>query len=295
MNWIQVSFRSPASQAAKIEARLERMGAVAITLGEAGDTQILEPAPGDSPLWDLIHITALFDSPNSVSKLRRRIRRQLPEASLADLRVEQVEDRDWQRLCLDAFQPMAFGRRLWVCPEGKGPAWEEAIVVDLDPGLAFGTGSHPTTALCLEWLDQAELTGKQLLDYGCGSGILAIAALKLGAREVVAVDHDPQALEATDYNARRNAVRDSLRLCHPAMIPSATRVDLVIANILAATLIELKPSLLELLKPGGQLILSGILADQAPEVEAAFLPDVRFHTSHEREGWVRLDGVREAS
>ena len=189
--------------------------------------------------------------------------------------VEHIEDRPWERVWLDEFAPTRFGRRLWVCPRGQAPDPAEigpdTVIVELDPGLAFGTGHHATTALCLEWLDALDLTGKTVLDYGCGSGILAIAALRLGAALAVAVDHDPQALEATRDNAAENGVADRIQVYAPEDQPRLT-ADVLVANILAGPLVELAPRLAELVAPGGALALSGVLEEQAPEVAAAYSP-----------------------
>jgi ribosomal protein L11 methyltransferase len=184
---------------------------------------------------------------------------------------------------------MQFGRRLWICPAGQQPAVTDAVIVELDPGLAFGTGTHPTTALCLEWLEAGDLTGKCLIDYGCGSGILAIAALRLGATHAIAVDHDPQALEATRANAEKNQVADRLTI-QPATATLTQPSDLLVANILAKPLIKLAPDLCGLLKPGGHFALSGILAEQGSLVTHAYLPYASFGPRWQRDDWILLQG-----
>ena len=197
---------------------------------------------------------------------------------------------------MDDFRPTRFGQRLWVCPVGQSSPDPNAVVVDLDPGLAFGTGHHPTTALCLEWLDGADLAGRTLLDYGCGSGILAIAALKLGAARALAVDHDPQALEATRDNARANGVAERIWAGSPAEldgIAGARHADLVVANILAGPLVELAPSLLACLRPGGALALSGVLADQVDSVQAAYAGSVHLGPTRLRDDWALISGFKE--
>jgi ribosomal protein L11 methyltransferase len=200
-----------------------------------------------------------------------------------------LEDQVWERVWLEHFHPMQFGRRLWICPAGQRPAAQNAVIVELDPGLAFGTGTHPTTALCLEWLEGSDLAGNNLIDYGCGSGILAIAALRLGAANAIAVDHDPQALEATRDNAIKNGVHERLTVHLPADAPRQPS-DLLVANILAGPLIELAPRLCGLLKPGGRFALSGILADQGAAVAAAYAPFATLGPRHQRDDWILLHG-----
>ncbi len=208
------------------------------------------------------------------------------------LQLEILEERAWERVWLDNFHPMRFGQRLWVCPTGQLPEGEEqSVVVKLDPGLAFGTGTHPTTELCLRWLDGAELANREVIDFGCGSGILAVAALKLGAARVFAVDHDPQAIDATRANAKKNDVSDRLEIGNEKTIPHQP-VDLLLANILAGTLIELKPRLAGLTRPGGSIVLSGILADQATWVSQAFEPDFIISRPRQQGDWVLIEGRR---
>jgi ribosomal protein L11 methyltransferase len=202
-----------------------------------------------------------------------------------------LEDREWERAWLDNFKPMRFGKRLWVCPHGLEVEAEDAVVVRLDPGLAFGTGTHPTTALCLEWLDGAELAGKTVIDYGCGSGILAVAALKLGARQVIGIDHDPQALLATRDNAAANGVADRL-LVQGSDAADPAPADIVLANILANVLIDLSGRIEPLVADGGELVLSGILEDQWPAVAKAYSAGLDFGQAIIKDGWVRLHGRR---
>jgi ribosomal protein L11 methyltransferase len=203
-----------------------------------------------------------------------------------------LEERDWVRAWMDNFHPMRFGRRLWICPTHCDPPEPAAVNIRLDPGLAFGTGTHPTTALCLDWLDGADLAGKSVLDYGCGSGILAIAAAKLGAKRVWAVDIDPQALLASDDNASENEVEDRIELFHPAELPTSLRVDVLLANILAGVLVRLAPEFGQRVKPGGRLALSGILEQHADVVQAVFSRDFAFDPPRRREDWVLLEGTR---
>jgi ribosomal protein L11 methyltransferase len=221
-----------------------------------------------------------------------------PRLALAQPLVERIEDRAWERVWLDDFRPTCFGRRLWVCPHGQPPGDPDGIVVYLDPGLAFGTGHHPTTALCLEWLDGADLAGRTLLDFGCGSGILAIAALKLGAARAVAVDHDPQAIEATLANAAANGVSDRLAVGLPeelAGLSGGRPADLAVANILAGPLVELAPALLNALRPGGELALSGVLADQLATVGAAYADQLELASARLRDDWGLICGSKRAA
>jgi ribosomal protein L11 methyltransferase len=263
-------------------------GALSVTLEDAADDPVLEPAPGETPLWPTLRIKALFeDEPGTgrvIDDLRRRLPPELPFA------VEPLPDKPWEREWLKDFRPMRFGRRLWVCPGGQAAGAEHAVVIELDPGLAFGTGTHPTTAMCLEWLDQLELEGKALIDYGCGSGILAIAALKLGASRAMAIDIDPQALIATRENAARNAVAN-LELGGGQELGNAS-ADALVANILAGPLVELAPQLAAAVKPGGAIALSGILIEQAPAVTAAYQPWFDIGLAATRDSWGLLSGRR---
>jgi ribosomal protein L11 methyltransferase len=295
MPWLQISFTVPQDRSALLEAALENAGALAVTLGDAGDDPQLEPPPGAMPLWEGVRLTALFDDDPIGRDQVRTLAAALGRHALSPPVVEHIEDRPWERVWLDEFAPTRFGRRLWVCPRGQAPDPAEigpdTVIVELDPGLAFGTGHHATTALCLEWLDALDLTGKTVLDYGCGSGILAIAALRLGAALAVAVDHDPQALEATGDNAAENGVADRIRVYAPGDQPSLA-ADVLVANILAGPLVELAPRLAELVAPGGALALSGVLEEQAPQVAAAYNPHFDLAPPLLRDGWVLISGRR---
>ncbi|HHH13498.1 MAG TPA: 50S ribosomal protein L11 methyltransferase [Thiolapillus brandeum] len=287
MSWLQLHLTVDKARAAEAEARMEELGALSVTLTDAEDEPMLEPPPGETPVWTRTRVTGLFPGDTETTALRRR----LEDALGAEVFLEPLEDQPWERAWLDHFRPMRFGDRLWICPSGQEVEAEGAVVVELDPGLAFGTGTHPTTALCLQWLDGANLEGRHVIDYGCGSGILGIAALKLGAAEVIAVDHDPQALAATRENARRNGVAERLRTLAPGE-PLPGGADLLLANILANVLVELAPTLAPLLPAGGELVLSGILEEQAEEVARAYAPRFEFAPWTSLEGWVRLDGVK---
>lgn len=290
--WLQLTLEAIDHSSEQLEDALLRAGALAVTLEDAGDQPVLEPAPGETPLWPHTRVTGLFDAQTDIEVVKNRLRCFLRAAHLPECRLTALEERDWVRAWMDHFHPMRFGRRLWVCPTGQTPPEPEAVNIRLDPGLAFGTGTHPTTALCLEWLDGADLSGKTVLDYGCGSGILAIAAAKLGARRAWAVDIDPQALLASDDNAAENGVEDRIELASPAELPMDLQVDVLLANILAGVLVRLAPELGRRVKPGGRLALSGILEAHADAVQAAFSRDFTFDLRQRHEDWVLLAGIR---
>lgn len=289
--WLQLTLESSHHSPEQLEDALLQAGTLAITLQDAADQPVLEPLPGETPLWPQVRVTGLFAAQTDPHTIKAILLQILGNKDFPACRVESLEERDWVRAWLDDFHPMRFGRRLWVCPTDSPLPQPEAVMVWLDPGLAFGTGTHLTTALCLEWLDGAELDGKTVIDYGCGSGILAIAAARLGARRVWAVDIDPQALLATECNAVRNQVREILTLESPAALPT-TPVDILLANILAGPLIELAPRFGALVRPQGQLVLSGILAEQAEQVQAAYIQWFDFGMARQREAWVLLQAVR---
>ena len=290
--WLQLTLEAHEHAIEQLEDALLQAGALAVTLEDAGDQPVLEPAPGATPLWSQTRVTGLFDAQSDIEVIKGQVRRFLRAPDLLECRLTPLEERDWVRAWMDHFHPMRFGRRLWVCPTAMTPPEPEAVNIRLDPGLAFGTGTHPTTALCLEWLDRARLDGCVVLDYGCGSGILAIAAARLGARQVWAVDIDPQALLASDDNASENQVETQIELASPAELPGQLQVDLLLANILAGVLVRLAPEFGQRVKPGGRLVLSGILEAHADAVQAAFVRDFAFDPIQAREGWVLLAGAR---
>jgi len=279
-------------QAPLAEWVLEQQAPLAVTLEDAreedGDNPILEPGPGATPLWPSVQVRGLFEADANKDLITRALQI-IPGLSRPELiRWREVGDQDWERAWMDRFKPMKFGDHLWVVPSGmKIPFDDKNIEILLDPGLAFGTGTHPTTALCLEWLDGQDVIGKCVVDYGCGSGILGIAAALKGARRVVCVDNDPQALEATLENAKRNEVADLIQCLAPKDF-SENSMDFVMANILAGPLLELAPVLQNCLKPGGAIILSGILEEQSESVIDAYKENFPRIRQQELEGWVRL-------
>jgi len=293
MAWLELSLIVTAAQQAEVEAALDDLGALAVTLLDAEDHPIFEPAPGETPLWPEIALSALFEPDRDRAGLVHVLTELVPDLSPEQIGLRTIEDQDWTRAWMDQFQPMRFGRRLWIYPWNIEPPADaaDAIVVRLDPGLAFGTGTHPTTALCLEWLDSLDLSGKTLIDYGCGSGVLAIAALKLGAARVVGVDNDPQALAASRDNAERNGVADRLALFAPADFAEAP-ADALVANILAGPLAELAPRFAACVKVGGALALSGILQGQEAELVERYAPSFEALAIDAREDWIRISGRR---
>lgn len=291
MPWLQLSMDTTEEQAPLLELILENLGALSVTLGDAGDQPLLEPRPGEEKIWRKTRITGLFPAEQDADALRSSLNQALNADVTRSIRLEWLADRVWERVWLDHFQPMQFGRRLWICPTGQKVEKTDSVIVEMDPGLAFGTGTHPTTALCLEWLERCELSGKTLIDYGCGSGILAIAALQLGAARAIAVDYDPQAIESTRKNAQKNQVVDRLETYLPENLPPVT-ADLLIANILAAPLIELAPRVCRLLKKSGKFALSGILTDQIQSVTAAYGSFSRFANPIILDDWALLEGEK---
>jgi ribosomal protein L11 methyltransferase len=292
MPFLQLILPIGAADPAPYEDALLAAGASSITLEDEGDDPVLEPLPGTTPLWPRVRLKALFDSDIDTDQLLLSLAAEFGEV-LRQARFETLADRAWEREWLKDFKPMRFGQRLWICPGGQLPTAEQptAVMIELDPGLAFGTGTHPTTALCLEWLDAADVVGKRVIDYGCGSGILAIAAAKLGAAHVSAVDIDPQALIATRDNAERNGVA---HLIAPQLVEGASfaPADILLANILAGPLESLAPTFASLVPPGGRLVLSGILRNQAEAVATTYAPWFDIAPAVVRDDWARLDGVR---
>jgi ribosomal protein L11 methyltransferase len=291
MPWLQVRLAITPEQAETYEDALLEVGAVSVTFMDAEDQPIFEPDLGTTPLWSHTHLLALFEADTDETALLAHLRL-LCGGDLPEHHVERIEDQDWERSWMDGFQPMRFGQRLWIVPSWHAAPEPDAVNLLLDPGLAFGTGTHPTTALCLEWLDGQKLDNCSVLDFGCGSGILAIAALLLGAPQAVGTDIDPQALEASRDNASRNGI-DPARfpVYLPADLPQQP-ADVVVANILAGPLVSLAPQITALVKAGGRLALSGILAEQAEEVRAAYAGAFDLDPTPEKDGWVRISGVK---
>ncbi len=291
--WAEVSLSVSREQAEQAELALHSQGALAITFEDQADDPVLEPALGTAPLWPVVNLRGLFEHPADRLAITFALMAsgvvQRPEA----ISWREVADQDWERAWMDRFQPMQFGRHLWIVPSGmQGPDDPSAVQLKLDPGLAFGTGTHPTTALCLEWIDGLDFEGLRALDFGCGSGVLGIAAALKGAASVCCVDNDPQALLATTDNAARNGVSATLHCCLPKDWPVG-QYDVILANILAGPLIELAPQLMSCLANEAHIVLSGILEHQANEVAAAYAGACGRLTQQQREEWVRLHGQRQ--
>ena len=294
MAWSEVSISVSREAAEAAEHALEELGALAITLQDDEDNPVLEPGPGATPLWPTVHVRGLFEADVRRPFIVDGLQSVLGATRPGNIRWRKVGDQDWERAWMDRFQPMRFGRNLWIVPTGMEiPHDPENTEICLDPGLAFGTGTHPTTALCLDWLDGQDVSGAHVVDYGCGSGILGIAAALKGAIRIDGVDNDPQALEATRENAHRNGVSDRVNVFLPEEY-SATGADLVMANILAGPLVELSQALLNILRPGGKLVLSGILEEQAAQLVETYRESMNELKVTERDGWVRLDGEKAA-
>lgn len=297
MPWLELSIRLANTHKDDAEAVLEELGALSVTLCDADidtpdEQAIFEPGVGETPLWQSLVLSALFEADNQPAHLAAALARQLTWLDPEQIRFRTVADQDWERVWMDRFQPMPFGRRLWVYPWNIEPEdADQKVVVRLDPGLAFGTGTHPTTALCLEWLDGLDLTGKTLVDYGCGSGVLAIAALKLGAARVIGIDNDPQALTASRDNAERNEVLDRLSLHLPRDTPQL-QADALVANILAGPLAELAPNMAALCRSGAHLALSGILEGQQEPLLDRYDEWFDALDVTAQDGWIRITGTR---
>ena len=292
MPWLQLRIATSREQTEAIEDALLTAGAVSVTMEDSADQPILEPALGETPLWNQTRVTGLFNAGTDTDQATI-IATASYGASLPLYRWEILEDKDWEREWMDNFHPMRFGQRLWICPSWRQPPDPKAANLMLDPGLAFGTGTHPTTALCLTWLDGCDLHNKTVIDYGCGSGILGIAALLLGAKNVIAIDNDPQALIATLDNAQRNQIDSSrIQTYLPEQAPDAIQADIVVANILAGPLTELAPLISRLVVTGGHLALSGIISDQTQTLLNCYQQWFTMQAPTLQQGWARLSGSR---
>lgn len=300
MAWQQLHIQCEKSQADMTETLMLEAEALSISLDDAGDQPLFEPLPGESPLWDEVIVTGLFNSDVNLETISSEIAQQVVASRVW---VSQVDDKDWSREWMKNYQPIACAGNLWIVPKWLTPPDPQATNIMMDPGLAFGTGYHATTRLCLDWLTEQDLTDKVVIDYGCGSGILGIAALLLGAKQVYAVDIDPQAILATHQNAERNNVQDKLQ----AFLPDAFKafcdshdilpVDMITANILAKPLISLAPYFATLLKPQGHIVLAGLIENQVADVKAGYAPyfmmsDEFTFSSQEDRHWHRLSGTR---
>jgi ribosomal protein L11 methyltransferase len=292
MAWWQFSLNCQASELEQVEDLMQDLGALSLSLSDAGDEPIFEPLPGTTPVWQESIVTATFDAETAPEILYQQITAALPHHLTGSLRQHSLQDQDWEQAYKQHFQPIQCAPGLWIVPSWSDPPDPEATVIQLDPGLAFGTGSHPTTALCLAWLAANNPAGIQVIDYGCGSGILAIAALKLGAARVIAVDIDAQALSACEANIRDNAIEtEQIQVLLPEAMDNRP-VELLIANILAGPLVELAARFAGLVKSGGKILLSGILKSQLKDIQLAYQPYFRLEPAQSREDWVCISGKR---
>jgi ribosomal protein L11 methyltransferase len=291
MAWLSIRLSLPAARIEALSDLLMELGAESIAMRDAGDSPVLEPGPGEMPLWPHAELDALFQLDADLASVRARLAVELPAADECVLDVRFVEDADWSHTWRHHAVEQCFGDRLWVLPRDAPSPGGPAAVLRIDPGLAFGTGGHATTAMCLEWLARQNVDGWSVVDYGAGSGILGIAALLLGAAHVIAVDHDPQACLATRANATYNGVAsERITIIAPDGLATTTH-DLVLANILAGPLMSLAPDLTRLVKPGGALVMSGMLAHQLDAVTARY-PDFLFQPAQTRDDWVMVQGIR---
>lgn len=279
--WFQLKIEQcPQDDVEQFSEELEETGALSIMLTDKNDNPVLEPLPGTTPLWPEVIIHALYAEASAAHHARDELSFKHPSLRFT---LEVLPDKDWERAWMDDFKPQRFGKRLWICPTWLTPPDPDAVNLMLDPGLAFGTGTHPTTSLCLTWLDKTDLNHKTVIDYGCGSGILSLAALKLGAAHVTAVDIDDQALLATQNNALSNGMNQQLSICKPEELDIT--VDLILANILLDPLISLQYRFHQLLREDAQLVVSGILDEQAPVLIEAYKSSFHHTVQEQHEGW----------
>ena len=291
-SWQQVIFQTSKEFSDDIESFLESEGALSITWKDAGDTPVLEPLPGEAPLWDDLIVTALFDADKNFELIKETFITNTRKWNISNILIEKLEDKDWVRVWMKDFHPMKFGDNLWIYPSNYDIPNDDSVKIHLDPGLAFGTGTHPTTALCLEWLDQNPPKNLELIDYGCGSGILAIAAAKLGAKHIIATDIDPQGLTATKDNMSRNNISTNTISCYLPDDFAKQAADLVIANILCGPLLELFPIISSLIKPKGKLVLSGLLEKQTDELIELYSLKFNDFDVKTLDGWVIVSATK---
>jgi len=291
MGFLQVSLVIKQQFVDQVEELLNSLGAISITLNECGDESIFEPPPGEMPIWENSKLTSLFEKSDNNVYLLEVLKERLPEQAYSELKLIEIEDKDWTREWMDDFKPMLFGDNLWIIPSSHSVVSESAVNILLDPGLAFGTGTHPTTALCLNWLDKNPPKNIIVIDFGCGSGILAIAAAKLGANRVYAIDIDPQALVATMENARKNGVENKIE-CTLVENAKSEMADLLLANILANPLIELAQNFSNLLNSGADIVLSGVLESQGKQVLGAYQSLFKMNPAQQKLEWLLLSGKK---
>jgi ribosomal protein L11 methyltransferase len=291
MSWHQISVITNEDTAPPLADLFSNLGAVSVTYMDAEDEPVYEPAIGETRIWSNTQVIALYDTKLNPELIKTAVLAKFKDQGLRDWLCEEIANQEWERAWMEYYKPMKFADKLWVCSTDQEQYEPGTVCLTLDPGLAFGTGTHPTTALCLEWLASHDLTGKTVIDYGCGSGILAVAAILLGAKAAHAVDIDSQALTATRSNALKNNVQDKINCYLPGQFVSF-QADVVLANILAKPLIELSEQICGFLVSNGQLVLSGILHEQSESVISAYKQNISFNPFVQQEDWIRLDGVK---
>jgi ribosomal protein L11 methyltransferase len=291
MAWHQISVITNEQTAPHLADFFSALGAVSVTYMDAEDEPVYEPAIGETKIWSNTQVIALYELDADPDLIKFQVYKQFKADELQRWLHEAIEDQEWERAWMEFYKPMKFSDKLWVCPTDQEQYEPGTVCLTLDPGLAFGTGTHPTTALCLEWLASHDLTNKTIIDYGCGSGILAVASILLNAKIAHGIDIDPQAITATQSNALKNNVRDKIHCYLPEQF-SPLQADIVLANILAKPLIEMSDQICNLLISGGQLVLSGILFEQADSVINAYKPYINFNPLVQQEDWIRLDGLK---
>jgi len=291
MAWQQITVTVFENAVTGLTDFFNALGALSITYMDAEDHPVYEPGPGETVIWKHTKVIALYPQDTDLELIKLLSGKRFTELPFSDWQLETIADQDWERSWLEYYQPMKFADRLWVCPTGQEPQEANTVTLILDPGLAFGTGTHPTTALCLEWLASEALAGKNIIDFGCGSGILGIAAVLLGAAKADAIDIDPQALTATLNNANKNNVAKSIKTWPAESFPGQ-QADVLLANILVNPLIELAPLLAQYVKPGGSLILSGILTEQAQSITDCYKAWFKMLPPVNEKDWCLLEGKK---
>ena len=291
MAWHQISVITDENTAPQLADFFTHLGAVSVTYMDAEDEPVYEPAIGETKIWSNTQVIALYELDADPEHLKTRVLKQFTTESLLNWLYEKVDDQEWERAWMEYYKPMKFADKLWVCPTDQEQNEPGTVCLTLDPGLAFGTGTHPTTALCLKWLASHDITDKTVIDYGCGSGILAVASILLDANCAHAIDIDPQAITATLSNALKNDVQDKINCYLPEQF-TPFQADIVLANILAKPLIDMSEQICALLVSGVQLVLSGILFEQAEAVINAYKHHINFNPLVQQEDWIRLDGFK---
>ncbi len=291
MAWHQISVITQENIAPKLADYFSDLGAVSVTYMDAEDEPVYEPAIGETKIWSNTQVIALYELDVDPELIKTQVYQQFNYEDLHSWVYEAIADQEWERAWMEYYKPMKFADRLWVCPTDQEQVESGTVCLTLDPGLAFGTGTHPTTALCLEWLASHELSAKTVIDYGCGSGILAVASVLLGAKVAHAVDIDPQAITATESNALKNKVEDKIKTYLPEQF-TPFQANIVLANILAKPLIDMAEQICALVVSGGSLVLSGILHEQAESVINAYQREIIFSPLVQQEDWIRLEGIK---